>query len=140
MTTTLYKGRIIDNNYTWEPFLCEPFNCLLTSRACAINRAMAIRAFNQLSDNISLFTISEYDIDRLVYCCQCPKFPHNSEDVDILLRKGLNELIHVINAWDEFGFDEELSRIRTRDRKRRYRERLKVKKLKELEVMNNENG
>lgn len=115
-------------------------------RSCEINRAMSQEALILLTveherwpknkrfrgpDRLrtgrtspcnTIFQLRTEQINRLIVCGHCSKSGIDPELVEYLFYKGISKLIHRIDVYNEYGYDPEVSRIRTRARKKKWRD------------------
>jgi len=69
----------------------------------------------------SLLQLSTEQINRFVVCGNCSRSGIDPEVVRLLFQEGLADTIHRVEIYRQYGYDPEVSGIRTKERKAKWR-------------------
>lgn len=112
---------------------CDKLTCSMSMRSCEANRALAHEAILLMTEagfdtwgiwreEKTLLQLPTQQINRFLVCGPCPRSSIDPAVVRKLFREGVQNVVHRIDVFNEYGFDKEVSQIRRREWKKKWRE------------------
>lgn len=96
----------------------------MSRKACGANQVMAVLALELvMSGEIAFFNLTDQQTSRLLVCGECPDSDVDGDRAKVAFRLGVDALVHKIDRYQEWGPDPELAEVRTKERRRAYRDR-----------------
>jgi len=88
----------------------------MSVRACEANQKLAKMAVGEiLSEEQTLFQLTDQAVNRMVVCGKCPHSSVDPEKAKEAFRKSVTVLADRITHYNEWGFDPEITAARKKD-------------------------